>query len=410
MDNLCCTNCFSDEEIKEFIESQGQFGDCDYCGSRDVHVLEVQEVGSFTMEGVLRHYEEAANQISYISAEGGYQLPTLDIDDILTEEEQIFSDSLDDPTELLNDLVTNDATPYVTKDPYGPPPGDPDDIRYWENFCNVVKTQQRFTTFLSYGEESPHDYGVPSRFLFHLAETYMPNLINIVPEGTTIYRARINKNNQNFQHADLTSPPNEYASGSRMSPAGISFFYGGMDHETCIQEVRPGLAEKVDVAEFKMIQDLLVLNLATKIEPRMSIFNEEYSFFYEEYYKPFLAHFGNEISRPLRRTDNRIEYIPTQVFTEFIKTVNFKEHFYLPGDDGKDADVYMKGIQYKSSIRKGGVNIVLFRGPDISTTNLKEGDNPWLHCKGKKTYTVIDLRISVKRDTASHLLESNNVN
>ncbi|MBW2066110.1 MAG: RES domain-containing protein [Deltaproteobacteria bacterium] len=398
MDNYCCINCFSNSEIKRFIESKKEIGDCDYCGSQDVHIREVEEVGSFIMEGVLRYYEDAANQVSYISSEGGYQLPTSDIHEIISDEEAIFSGRLDDPTELLNDLVTNDGTPYVRKDPYGPPSGDPDEIRYWENFCKVIKTQQRFTAFLSCGEEDPYDYGLPSRFLFHLAETYMPTLIDILPKGTTIFRARINKNNQDFQHIDLTSPPSEYAKDSRMSPAGISFFYGGMDHETCIHEVRPDLAENVVVAEFETTQNLLVLDLAMKMEPRASIFNPEYNFFYEEYFKPFLFHFADEISKPLRRTDNKIEYIPAQVFTEFIKTVNFKDHFYLPGDNGKEADVYMNGMQYKSSIRKGGINIVLFRGPDISTDSPEKGKKPWLLYKGKKKYAVTDLRVTVEEE------------
>ena len=83
MDNYCCINCFSDSEIKRFIESEKEVGDCDYCGSQDVHVREVEKVGSFIMEGVLRHYEDAANQVSYISSEGGYQLPTSDIHEII---------------------------------------------------------------------------------------------------------------------------------------------------------------------------------------------------------------------------------------------------------------------------------------------------------------------------------------
>ena len=91
-----------------------------------------------------------------------------------------------------------------------------------------------------------------------------------------------------------------------------------MDHETCIHELLPGLAENVFVAEFETTQALLVLDLATKIQTRVSIFETEYSFFYEQFFKPFLVHFTDEISKPLHRADNKIEYIPTQVFTEFI--------------------------------------------------------------------------------------------
>jgi hypothetical protein len=49
--------------------------------------------------------------------------------------------------------------------PYGPPSGDPEEIRYWENFCKVVKNQQRFTTFLSLDDDL-YDKNKPANFLF----------------------------------------------------------------------------------------------------------------------------------------------------------------------------------------------------------------------------------------------------
>ena len=141
MENSCCINCFSELNIREFIESEDILGDCDYCNSTNVHICNVGDVGEFIKEGVERHYEDAANQVGYDSSEGGYLLPTQDIAEILLEEEDIFGESLDDPYPLLENLVSNDGTPYVRKDPYGPPSGDPDEIRDWENFCKTIKSR-----------------------------------------------------------------------------------------------------------------------------------------------------------------------------------------------------------------------------------------------------------------------------
>lgn len=125
MDKFCCTNCFSESEIKNFIESEDILGTCNYCKSKDIHICDVKDVGEFIMEGIERHYEDAANQVAYESSGGGYLLPTLDISEILIYEEDIFGELLDDPSSLLDDLVLSDGTPYVRKDPYGPPSGDP---------------------------------------------------------------------------------------------------------------------------------------------------------------------------------------------------------------------------------------------------------------------------------------------
>ena len=125
--NYCCINCFCDAEIKRFIESDEKIGNCDYCQSRKVHICSVNDVGDFIMEGFLRHYDDAANQVGYCYSDGGYQLPTSDIADILLYQEEIFGEGIADPNTLLKDLVINDGTPYVRKDPYGPPSGDPDE-------------------------------------------------------------------------------------------------------------------------------------------------------------------------------------------------------------------------------------------------------------------------------------------
>lgn len=398
MNNYCCVNCFSDAEIKRFIKSDEKIGNCDYCQSRKVHICNVNDVGDFIMEGFLRRYEDAANQVEYCSSDGGYQLPTSDIADILLYQEEIFGEGLADPNALLKDLVINDGTPYVRKDPYGPPSADPDEIRYWENFCKTIKTKQRFTVFLSSEYEDQYDHSQPKNFLFYLANNFMPTLIDVLQPGTKIYRARINNENSKFSHKDLTSPPPQRSRNSRMSPAGISFFYGGMNPEVCIHEVRPNVAENIVVAEFEVVQELFVLNLANDFEAGRSIFDPDYSFYYEEYFKPFIEHFARDVSKPIRQTDNEIEYVPTQVFTEFIRTINFRNHFYWEDANGNKSDVFVNGIQFKSSIMKDGTNLVLFRGPEISTTDSASPNGAWLLYKkdNNKNHQVTEIRVKSK--------------
>jgi len=397
MNNNCCTNCFSVSEIKKLIESEGTIGNCDYCNSTDVRIFDVRYVGNFIKEGVERYYEDAANQVGYCSSEGGYLLPTQDMYDILLEEEDIFGEILDGAYSLLKDLIPNDGIPYVRKDPYGPPSGDPDEIRYWENFCNVVKTQKRFTIFLTSDDKSQrYDISHPSSFLDHLANNFMPSLIKEISPGSRIYRARINGENREFSNEDLTSPPPQLSRNSRMSPTGISFFYGGLDSQVCIHEVHPSIAENVAVGEFEVIKKIFVLDLTTEIEARRSIFDSEYVFTYEEYFKPFLLHFIQDISKPIRKADTHIEYIPTQVFTEFIKANNFKKDYYCPDEEGNERDVFVNGIIFKSSIMKEGTNLVLFRGSDISTADSDDIRDTWLLYKSKKTYQITEINVNSK--------------
>jgi hypothetical protein len=401
MENFCCTNCFSTSEIKEFIDSDGILGECDYCKSININICNVHDVGKFLMEGVERYYEDAANQVGYDSAEGGYLLPTTDIQDILNWEEEIFSEALDDPYPLLDDLVSDYyGIPYVRKDPYGPE--NSDDFKYWENFCKVVKTQQRFTTFIPLNDDNHDGFSQPSNFLFYLAETYVPQLINVLEPNTRIFRARIEEGGKIFNHIDLTSPPSEYSKNNRMSPAGISFFYGALDPETCVHEVRPDIGQNVMVGEFEVIQKLHILDLSEAIEPPYSIFDSNYVFSYEEFFKPFLAHFATEVSKHVRRSDDQIDYVPTQILTEFLKSKNFRNHYLSLDENGQKIDVFLNGILFQSSVKRDGKNLVLFRGPDISIQDREPQGSQWLLFKGIKTYQVTEIRVNSVCLGASH--------
>lgn len=386
MGKVCCKNCFIEPEIKKFIEVEGRKGNCDYCGGEDVFIHDVKYVGSFILEGVYRFYEDAALQVGYSASERGYELPTKDIGQILIQEEAVFGE-VDDP-QILIDEMGLDCIPYVRIHPYGPPSEDSDEIRYWDSFCKIVKTERRFTTFLSIGESSFFDLRKPDKFLHRFAKNDIPALIKVLTPPTKIFRARIQKKKKTYSHLEITAPSHEDSKNNRMSPTGISFFYGGMDSETCIHEIRPDVSEKIVVGVFEAVRNLFVLDLSLKDEPRKSIFNPEYSFWYEVYTKPFLSHFVSEVSKPLRKYDNKIEYVPTQVFTEFIKSINFKEKYFYPDENGNSGDVYLNGIIFKSSVKKNGKNIVLFRGPDISTDDPKDKGDHWLFYKGQRIHEV----------------------
>ena len=85
-----------------------------------------------------------------------------------------------------------------------------------------------------------------------------------------------------------------------------------------------------------------------------------YGFYKDRWIDPrqnliFLHHIAREISRPIARDDRvHVEYVPTQVVTEFFRTVATR------GESNID------GIAYRSSRRTGKSSMVLF----VEQTNL----------------------------------------
>ena len=381
-DKVCCLKCFSDPYIRDYVKESENLGECDYCECTSIYVRSVKEVGEFVFEGILKKYEGAVESVAYESAEGGYQLPTETLDEILMRED-MFGEDLDDPQFLIKDLVLLDGTPYVRQDPYGPIEGGYEDIKTWNEFCTFVKYNQRYTALIK-SKDYSYDKSHPSDFLDFIAKSINYYFIKELIPGEKIFRARIEEIGKIFSHKDLTSPPPKKTTNNRMSPAGISFFYGGLDIDTCIKEVRPSVGQRVAIAEFEVLNKLKVLNLAASEleEKQLSIFDEKYYFGFEEYIKPFLSYFAKDIAKPVNPNDAAIDYVPTQIFTEFVRMRKFKQPNYFESINEDLSNYKVNGILFKSRLKQGGVNVVLSKGPTISTGQHKKDNKAWLLYRG----------------------------
>lgn len=298
----------------------------------------------------------------------------MDIDNILIDEEQIFSETLiqsNKMDELLNDLVHPDGTAFVLKHPFSSI-GGLDEIENWEEFGHLIKTTQRFTAF----EKILHKK-FPNSFVNVLKKLIREEeLFQIFKDGDKIYRARSFENGMTINNQSMTSPPVQKTKNNRMSPAGISFFYGAFDEQTAIAEIRPAIGDKIVVAEFSVCNDLFVLDLSEDLGAAISIFSDNYYFNLEESIKPFLKHFISDIAKPIHYSDAVLEYLPTQAVTEY-----FRYHLF------PDGLARIDGLMFKSSLSPQGINIVIFKGPEVSTP-VENHMGVFLQYEGYKKYLV----------------------
>lgn len=134
-----------------------------------------------------------------------------------------------------------------------------------------------------------------------------------------------------------------------MSATGISMFYGALDDNTPIQEIRNYTPDSIiDMGEFALKRDLLVIDLF-KIPKYLSFWMPKY---FREY--KFLKNFHMEITKPIDKNP-AIEYVPTQIFTVYIRFMN---------------NYHIDGIIYRSSLT-GGRNVVLFYDNETSADILQ---------------------------------------
>lgn len=263
---------------------------------------------------------------------------------------EINSDKLQD--EIMSSLMDDE---WCERNPYSL--SEDKTLFYgWRDFSKFVTTEARYV-FLnatpSTYDEHQHDEMHPVQILEALSKiTKELDLYSQIPKTTEIYRVRIVDSGITLSSAaELGTPPLEYAKvPNRMSPAGISMFYGAFDFNTAILETYDqSLSSRKNavVGIFYPTRDLKILDLS-KSQFVPSIFESK-----AHAVRPwimFLIEFMQDFTKPISRDDrSHIEYVPTQVVTEYFR------HIFRT-----DENVKLDGIIYPSSKSSGNTAMVLF--------------------------------------------------
>jgi hypothetical protein len=353
-DLAVCADCFIDEAIKGFIEGNATDEECSFCGatSEEPIAAPIREVAEFIEKGIRRAYGNPDEcGMSWNS-----------------EDQRYYPGSTSDTPELIGDLVdlpndhdgklfyaicyNFDNDLWCDVDQYRL--SDHEQLRYiWDHFCRVIKHERRFFFSRHYKYSDDEEIFSPGHVLeiiFEYAETIL--LIRKLTRGTRLYRVR-KLDGESRTALDLGPPPPDKAwQQNRMSPAGISMLYASEDAETALRETvdQPGV---YTVGEFTAERDATIVDFSQL--PRIPTLFEPIHDTME--YDPrklliFLHTLGEEFSKPIER-DNRvhIEYVPTQVVTEYLRGMKTRE------------DLNIDGIRYGSARHGGGASLVLFCDP-----------------------------------------------
>ncbi len=196
----------------------------------------------------------------------------------------------------------------------------------WEKFADEIKTTNRFhiqnTLDLEKLQELLNRYKKP------------------INKGKKFYRARIS-NKEGFGKSDMLNPPADKAKAGRANPTGISYLYLADQIKTTLYEARASLFDYVTVGEFRAKEDVKVINLrGDTYDPVLLAEQEELEDFL--IHLPFITTLETNLSKPRRRSDNELDYLPTQYLSEFIKSIGFD------------------GVEFQSSLFSGGYNLAIF--------------------------------------------------
>jgi hypothetical protein len=325
-----------DIELKGFIYSNSNNTDtCDFCNSPNSAIVDAQELQEqfISLFNLYTTSEDGLDIVSAIQDDWGI----FNIDDKKTIRsllKNIFEGLDEQYTELFNSNVrisinSEDADLMVET---------------WNNFKEEIKTENRFFNKHSIDLES-------------IKKTFP---VRPYSKGKIFYRSRISTNDKAYPIAEMGKPPNKYSKSGRANPKGISYLYVAQSIDTTLYEARATFLDLVSIGEFRLLENIRVITLRTSFQ--ISPFVEGYSI--REYLKnkPFIDLLEKELSKPLRRQDNELDYLSTQYLCEYIKHLGYD------------------GVEFGSSLHEGGINIVFF-------------NDDKLECARVKTYEVTNIQI-----------------
>ena len=343
--HVCEKCCCDEEDIKQFVLTHREnHQQCSYCGRSGAAPLE--DVFAMMLERAKEEWctpEESGLPMEVIKDES---FPGLDCHEglavklALNETNSDFVSHFDQYVEILV---------WIKKHPYDVSALDA--LRFgWEGFCRVVKHQRRFF-FSDDDDPTDHPNEIPlSNVLLAVCNAAQKaGLYDSLPAGHKVYRVRTGEHRN---REDLTAPPPEKARfANRMSPAGIPLFYGSFDAETALAEVyNPAQSKWGDaftVAEFVLTESVPVLDLS-RLPEVPSLFGPEWR---KRSSVAFIRGFAKNIGERVEKDGREhIEYVPTQIFAEYLMTASGQEN----------GPPKIGGIVFSSAVNDGGKSCVLF--------------------------------------------------
>lgn len=308
-------DCFDDVEVEAFIESNSTTnGKCEVCHTYG-KVIDSLELRDFFVS-LLQLFEASAS---------GFLISEIILNDWGIFKNKIVADT------ILREVLTEGQFNYDENTKVNYTKDILERIGVWDRLKNSVKHNFRF--FTSIDEIAKYKYITSGSQLL---------------KGRKLYRSRITPYGQKKLKAKkMGCPPKELATAGRANPAGIPYLYLSDSAKTTYFEVRALYLDKLSVGTFEIVKDLKLVDFVYDVNLYAMCQDGDIPLKEVVVKKKVIDAISYDLSKPLRRYDSDLEYVPTQLICEYCR--NFAD-----------------GICFESSLYKGEHNYVLF---DSSNAN-----------------------------------------
>ncbi len=323
-----CKDCFADKELKGFILSQGNIRDCDCCKNKEVETIAIEELLDFFKE-LFDNFKVNPKGASILSLiQGNWSLFSN-----LECGRKILNFTLD----KIGSTISNSEELVDFSDDIL------ENVNYWFKLKEQLKWEKRYFTDINFLTD---DLGWDSFF---------ESKVTIKSEDV-FYRARLHQNadDEIFQLEKMYCPPAKNATSGRANPIGIPYLYLSDNEETVLYEIRASFLDEVSLGIFSKENEILTDVIISDFTEIASLYlpNEINKRIKSTLLKQYIS---RDLSKPMRRYDSELDYIPTQFICEFIKIFT-----------------NVQGIKFRSSLHNIGNNLVIFNQDNMKCTSVKK--------------------------------------
>lgn len=307
-----CKDCFHDEELRSEINANAVIdGVCEVCG-KEGKLIDFLEFHDFF--------------VALLSLFSSTDESDKTIVDVIQDEWHLFKDN-DVAKALLADVIAKNNCDYSI----GSFVNYTDEIRdrcaVWDRLKTSVKEKSRF--FTNMDEFDQYNYLTTGKSL-HI--------------GQKLYRSRITPIGQKKISRDkMGCPPKALATAGRANPIGIPYLYLSDSAKTTYFEVRAVYLDQLSVGTFRIERELELVDFIYDVNLFLAYNDGSAPLKEIVIKKKVIDAISEDLSKPLRRYDSELEYVPTQLICEYCKRI-----------------VGADGISFESSLYKSGRNYVLF--------------------------------------------------
>lgn len=311
-----CVSCFNDLEIKSFISSSTDIGDCDTCLSKGQHQIDVVELFDF-LQGVIDNFKTNLTGDTFINK--------LQSNWNLFASNDVGSKILDFAIpSLVTSIISSTTNVDYTDDII-------DNYNHWNTLKEDLKWKNRFVIDVEYLQDLGWDGFFNAQFE--------------LTKGLELFRGRLH--HESGLPANLPTemgcPENLKTKAGRANPPGIPVLYLSDNPDTVLYEIRASFLDELSIGTFYLKPTSAVIKLVD-FTATTSLFqpspNEIKTIIKGKLLRDLIS---NDLSKPMRRYDNELDYLPTQFICEFIRIFTGAS-----------------GIKFKSSVHPSGNNVVLF--------------------------------------------------